>query len=260
MPVRPLGPEEVRFTGSLEDVNSYFADMHWSDGLAIIPPSVEKVQAFLAFTDSAPDEEIAVLRPANVRATPVNIRGQRRRCRERPRADRSARCNRRSPRRAGVQPRAARHDDRRVPSSWSTAPIIEELGIEYATAHIYLAGRTRQSAAPSGGSLCATSPDSDQASSTSSGTYGYIPPFVIAENEATLAGNRIGIPCTFDRLRRRHEARMSSCGTTSNGARGPRDLGYRRRGDLAAHLPRDHPRGEPDALGLFPTEQMVIGR
>lgn len=64
---------EVVFTGTLDEVNRYFADYQWSDGMAIIPPTVERVEEFLRYTGYAPHEEIAVLPLANLRATPWNI-------------------------------------------------------------------------------------------------------------------------------------------------------------------------------------------
>ncbi len=65
--------KEVVFTGSIDAINRYFTDYNWSDGLAIVPPTVERIQEFLQYTDYSPDEEIAVLPSANLRATPWNI-------------------------------------------------------------------------------------------------------------------------------------------------------------------------------------------
>ena len=64
---------EVVFTGTLDEVNRYFADYQWSDGMAIVPPTAERVEEFLRYTGYAPHEEIAVLPLANLRATPWNI-------------------------------------------------------------------------------------------------------------------------------------------------------------------------------------------
>jgi hypothetical protein len=61
------------FSGTIDEVNRYFTDLKWSDGLAIVPPTVERIQEFLKYTDYSPDEEIAVLPSANLRATPWNI-------------------------------------------------------------------------------------------------------------------------------------------------------------------------------------------
>ena len=63
----------IVFTGTIDEVNRYFSDYQWSDGMAIIPPTVERVEEFLKYTDHAPHEEIAVLPLANLRATPWNI-------------------------------------------------------------------------------------------------------------------------------------------------------------------------------------------
>lgn len=65
--------DETAFIGTVDDVNRYFADRGWSDGLSITPPTRERIEEFLKHTDYAPDEEIAVLPPANLRATPWNI-------------------------------------------------------------------------------------------------------------------------------------------------------------------------------------------
>jgi hypothetical protein len=64
---------EIVFTGTIDEVNRSFSDYQWSDGMAIIPPTVERVEQFLKYTDHAPHEEIAVLPLAHLRATPWNI-------------------------------------------------------------------------------------------------------------------------------------------------------------------------------------------
>ena len=65
--------EKIVFTGTLEEVNRHFSDNGWSDGMAIVPPTPDRVETFLKYTDYAPDEEIAILASANLRATPRNI-------------------------------------------------------------------------------------------------------------------------------------------------------------------------------------------
>ena len=64
---------EIIYEGSFEDVNEYFRNQGWTDELPIIPPTVERVEAFLKHTDRAPHERIAVLPQANLEATPWNI-------------------------------------------------------------------------------------------------------------------------------------------------------------------------------------------
>jgi hypothetical protein len=75
---REAGPAEadpgrVVFEGGLDEINRHFAAQEWSDGLAIVPPTPERVAGFLRFTDRAADEVIAVLPQANLAAMPLNI-------------------------------------------------------------------------------------------------------------------------------------------------------------------------------------------
>lgn len=64
---------EVTFRGTFEEVNGFCYRRGWTDGLPIIPPTIEKVEQFLRYTDRPADEEIAVFPLANLRATPWNI-------------------------------------------------------------------------------------------------------------------------------------------------------------------------------------------
>jgi len=59
--------------GSLEEINEYFYRRNLTDGLPIIPPTTERVEEFLKYTDRSPHEEIAILPPGNLRATPSII-------------------------------------------------------------------------------------------------------------------------------------------------------------------------------------------
>ena len=65
--------DEIVFEGSFEAVNDFFTSREWTDNLPIVPPTPDKVREFLKHTDRAPDETIAVLAQANLRATPWNI-------------------------------------------------------------------------------------------------------------------------------------------------------------------------------------------
>lgn len=49
------------YYGTLQEVNEYFQDMKWSDGLPIIPPTYEAVTEFLKYTDMEWDETVAIL-------------------------------------------------------------------------------------------------------------------------------------------------------------------------------------------------------
>lgn len=60
---------EVIFTGNFEAVNRYFYQHELSDGLPIVPPTHERIEAFLAFTDRKPEECLGVMLPDNRSAT-----------------------------------------------------------------------------------------------------------------------------------------------------------------------------------------------
>ena len=54
----------VVFKGSLDQVNTYFAEQGWSDGLPVVPPTRRAVAEFLKFTDAAADDTVAVVPPS----------------------------------------------------------------------------------------------------------------------------------------------------------------------------------------------------
>lgn len=62
-------PRAVVFKGTLDEVNEYFLDRQWSDGLPIVPPTIERVEAFLRFTNRDPSEVLGVIQPENREAT-----------------------------------------------------------------------------------------------------------------------------------------------------------------------------------------------
>lgn len=63
-------PDKVLLKGTFTEIQDSFYENGLTDGLAIIPPTQEKVEQFLLFTDRSPDETLAVLPAANLRATP----------------------------------------------------------------------------------------------------------------------------------------------------------------------------------------------
>lgn len=68
IPAEPSA-REIVFRGSFEEVNDHFYEKQWSDGLPIVPPTIEKVEAFLSFTDRDPEESLGTLLPENRAAT-----------------------------------------------------------------------------------------------------------------------------------------------------------------------------------------------
>jgi hypothetical protein len=65
--------DAIVFQGTFDEINDHFKAQLWSDELPIVPPTPERVAAFLKHTKRAPDEPIAVLAQANLAATPRNI-------------------------------------------------------------------------------------------------------------------------------------------------------------------------------------------
>ncbi|MDO8673720.1 MAG: hypothetical protein Q7O66_20100, partial [Dehalococcoidia bacterium] len=66
-------PRDIVFKGDLAAVQEHFYRQMWSDGLPIIPPTLEKIEAFLRFTDRSPDEVIGALLPEKREATVWNV-------------------------------------------------------------------------------------------------------------------------------------------------------------------------------------------
>ncbi len=60
---------EIVFRGSFEEVNEFFHKNNWTDGLPIVPPTVQKVEEFLKYTDRSPGEVIGILHPSQSEAT-----------------------------------------------------------------------------------------------------------------------------------------------------------------------------------------------
>lgn len=63
------GPRDIVFSGGFDAVNQYFIEKEWSDGLPIVPPTREKVEQFLRYTDRSPDEVLGIALPDNRAAT-----------------------------------------------------------------------------------------------------------------------------------------------------------------------------------------------
>jgi hypothetical protein len=66
-------PADIVFQGTPDQVHEFFHRQQWTDGLPIVPPTPERVEAFLHYTDHAPHEPIAILPQANLEAVPWNI-------------------------------------------------------------------------------------------------------------------------------------------------------------------------------------------
>jgi len=71
--VEEPGPEEVVAEGTLDEVNEFFLSKLWTDGLPIIPPTKDRIERFLRFTERRPHDPIGVLAPENREATIWNV-------------------------------------------------------------------------------------------------------------------------------------------------------------------------------------------
>ena len=68
-PEKASGGSEIVYSGNLDEVNLYFTQNGWTDGLPVIPPTPARVNEFLKYTDRAPDEVIAAIPPTYRKAT-----------------------------------------------------------------------------------------------------------------------------------------------------------------------------------------------
>jgi hypothetical protein len=59
------GARDIVFRGTFEEVNAHFYERQWSDGLPIVPPTLEKIEEFLSFTALDRDETLGVVLPAS---------------------------------------------------------------------------------------------------------------------------------------------------------------------------------------------------
>ena len=66
-------PADIVFEGNLDEVNRFFYENDWSDGLPIVPPTPERVAEFLRFCDQPGETELGVLLPDKRRATVWNV-------------------------------------------------------------------------------------------------------------------------------------------------------------------------------------------
>ncbi|MBI2906646.1 MAG: hypothetical protein HYX92_03200 [Chloroflexi bacterium] len=67
------GPRDIVFKGTLEEVQDFFYRSLWTDGLPMMPPTIDRVEKFLRFSDRSPEEVIGVLLPENRQATVWNV-------------------------------------------------------------------------------------------------------------------------------------------------------------------------------------------
>jgi len=69
----PLDPRTTVFSGTLDDVNRHFAEMNWSDGLPVVPPTMERIGEFLRFGGMEYDTLVATLPIAHRRTLAIHV-------------------------------------------------------------------------------------------------------------------------------------------------------------------------------------------
>ena len=62
-------PRAIVFEGTTDEINRFFYENEWSDGLPIVPPTQDRVEAFLRFTPRPADDVLGVLLPDKREAT-----------------------------------------------------------------------------------------------------------------------------------------------------------------------------------------------
>ena len=66
-------PRQTVFSGTLDEVNRYFDEMNWSDGLPIVPPTMERIGEFLKYGGMAYDTPVATLPIAHRQTLAIHV-------------------------------------------------------------------------------------------------------------------------------------------------------------------------------------------
>ncbi len=64
---------DIVYSGTLDQINDYFHEQNWSDGMPVVPPTLARVEQFLRYTERDAHEVIGVCPPANREATVWNV-------------------------------------------------------------------------------------------------------------------------------------------------------------------------------------------
>lgn len=180
-------PEDIVYRGTLDEVNRFFSQKGWTDEMPIIPPTVDRIEKFLKYTALPPDKVVAVLPASNLQATvwKIAVNGVMAGCR---------------PEHmpllvAGVEAMSVpRYNLGQIGTTWAlypyflvNGPIIKQLGLEYG---VGLVSRGPNPALGRAFNLIIRNLAGFKPGLTRMGTWGYVPPLLLAEDEEFLA--RIG--------------------------------------------------------------------
>lgn len=174
------------FCGTFDEIQAYFKEMKWSDGMPVVPPTFGKVEKFMEFSPHKWNETIAVLPPANrdVKAWHVAVNAVMAGCKPEYMPILVA-----MTKGMGVNRfyRTLPSTHGWMPFCWLNGPVARQLGIDYAQGQInefgnVAIGRFMNLAMMN---LCGYYIKQDRM-----GTFGYPMPWCLAEDEA--ACRRVG--------------------------------------------------------------------
>jgi hypothetical protein len=66
-------PDRIVFRGTLDEVQEFFTRRQWTDGLPVIPPTIDRIEKFLDFAYRPRQDVIGILLPENREATVWNV-------------------------------------------------------------------------------------------------------------------------------------------------------------------------------------------
>src|SRR5215510_7671732 len=201
---------EIVFEGSFDEIDDYFKRQLWSDELPIVPPTLERVEAFLKHTKRSPDEQIAVLPQANLAAVPRNIAANA--------VMAGCRPEHMPVLIAAVEAIADNtYNLNNIGSTWGVLPFLlvngpaaEKLGIENGA---QLVNKGANPAIGRALGLIIRNIAGYKLSRNYMGTFGYPMNFVVAENEAECPWEPYHVEHGFDR----NDSTVTACGTVTWG-------------------------------------------
>lgn len=68
-----MDPRETAYSGTIDDINRYFNEMNQSDGLPVVPPTMERINEFLKFGGVNFDTEVATLPIAHRNTLAIHV-------------------------------------------------------------------------------------------------------------------------------------------------------------------------------------------
>jgi hypothetical protein len=201
---------DIVFEGTFDEINAHFSKQLWSDELPVVPPTRERVEAFLKHTKRDADETIAVLPQANLAAVPWNIAANA--------VMAGCRPEHMPVLIAAVEAIADNtYNLNNIGSTWGVlpfllvnGPVAAKLGIECGAQLINKGGNPAIGRALT---LIVKNIAGYKLSRSYMGTFGYPQSFVLAENEAASPWEPYHVEHGFDK----NDSTVTACGTVTWG-------------------------------------------